>query len=130
MRAVDTNVIVRLFAKDDERQVAAARALLFSDAVFVPKTVILELEWVLRGAYGAPRSMIASAVETVLTTANVEVEDAVAVARALDWFRQGMDFADALHLASSRHVEAFLTFDAGMRRRAASLGIESPVIAP
>jgi hypothetical protein len=41
-----------------------------------------------------------------------------------------MDFVDALHLASSGHVEAFLTFDAGMRRRAASLGIETPVIAP
>jgi predicted nucleic-acid-binding protein len=130
MRAVDTNLIVRLFALDDVEQVTAARQALRNDTVFVPKSVIVEFEWVMRGAYGESRAVIASAIETILATANVEVEDSAAVTRAVDWFRRGMDFADAVHLASSGHADWFVTFDAAMRRRAATLGVEPTVIAP
>jgi hypothetical protein len=66
--------------------------------------------------------------ENILSTENVEVEDAAAVARAVDWFRRGMDFADALHLASSSHVDAF--FDNPMRRRASMLRVKPPVSSP
>src|SRR5829696_8617601 len=121
MRAVDTNLIVRLFAQDDAEQVRTARQSLAADTVFVPKSVIVEFEWVMRGAYGESRGVIASAIETILATANVEVEDAAAVRRAVDWFRQGMDLADAVHLASSGHADWFDTFDAAMRRRAMTL---------
>ena len=130
MRAVDTNVLVRLFARDDARQLAAARQALATDSIFVPKTVVVEFEWVLRGVYREPRATIATAIETILATANVEVEDATAVARAADWFRRGMDFADALHLASSGHVDSFLTFDAAMRRQAENMGARPPVALP
>jgi predicted nucleic-acid-binding protein len=130
MHAVDTNVIVRLFVQDDAAQVAAARQALAADSIFVPKTVVMEFEWVLRGAYGEPRAMIAAAIETILATANVEVEDAAAVERAVDWFRRGLDFADALHLASSGHADALVSFDIAMRRRVAALGVRPPVVAP
>ena len=101
-----------------------------ADSIFVPKTVMIELEWVLRGGYGQSRTTIVAAIETILATANVEVEDAAAVARAVDWLRRDMDFADALHLASSRHADAFVSFDRAMRRRASILGVKPPVVTP
>lgn len=130
MRAVDTNVLARLFVRDDAGQLVAARQAMAADLIFVPKTVMIELEWVLRSGYGQSRTTIVAAIETMLATANVEVEDAAAVARAVDWFRRGMDFADAVHLASSRHADAFVSFDAALRRRASGLGVKPPVIAP
>jgi predicted nucleic-acid-binding protein len=130
MHAVDTNLIVRLFARDNAEQVEAARQALARDTVFVPKSVILEFEWVMRGVYGESRAAIASAIETILDTANVEVEDAAAIVRAGDWFRDGLDLADAVHLASSGHADWFVTFDAAMRRRAQALATKPEVIAP
>ncbi len=96
MRAVDTNVLARLFAQDDAAQLSAARQAMEADSVFVPKTVMIELEWVLRRGYGQSRSTIVAAMEAILMTGNVEIEDAADVARAVDWFGRGMDFADAL----------------------------------
>jgi predicted nucleic-acid-binding protein len=130
MRAVDTNVLARLFVMDDAAQLVAARQAMAADSIFVPKTVMIELEWVLRSGYGQSRTTIVAAIETILATANVEVEDAAAVARAVDWLRRGMDFADALHLASSRHADAFVSFDVAMRRRASTLGVKPPVVTP
>ena len=130
MRAVDTNVIVRVFAEDDPEQADTADGVLAADAVFLPKTVILEFEWVMRSVYRKPAAAIAAAIERMLETANVQVEDQTAVTRAVAWFRQGMDFADALHLASSGHADAFVTFDVDLRRQAARLGVKPPVVAP
>lgn len=130
MRAVDTNLVVRLFAQDDAKQVAAARRALAADTVFLPKSVIVEFEWVMRGVYEASRASIASALQTILDTANVEVEDAAAVGRAVDWFRHGMDLADAIHLASSGHADSFVTFDKTLRRRATKLQARPVVIEP
>ena len=130
MRAVDTNLVVRQFANDDPEQAEIAERVLATDTVFLPKTVVLEFEWVMRGVYRLPTAPIAAAIERMLATANVEVEDRMAVARALGWFRQGMDFADALHLASSSHADDFVTFDVALRRRAARLRVHPQVIAP
>lgn len=129
MRAADTNVILRLFAQDDPRQAAAARQAL-ADGFLVPKTVVLEFEWVLRGVYREPREKIVAAIEAILATANVVVEDMATVERALEWFSRGMDFADALHLASSGHVDAFVSFDIGMRRQATAMKLSPPVVTP
>lgn len=130
MRAVDTNLLVRLFAQDDAEQAGAARRALADDAVFVAKSVIVEFEWVMRGAYGESRAVIASAIRAILATKNVEVEDAAAVARAADWFDQGMDLADAVHLASSGHADWFVSFDRALRRRATKLQARPAVIEP
>lgn len=121
MRAVDTNVLVRLFVNHEPRQTDAARQALASAPIFVPKTVILELEWVLRSLYTFAPGAIASAVEDLISAPDAEIEDEAAVHRAVGWFRQGIDFADALHLASSGHAGVFMTFDNAMRRRATNL---------
>lgn len=130
MRAVDTNVLVRLLINDEPDQAVVAQHVMAAEPVFVPKTVVLELEWVLRSVYRLSPASIATGIEGLLATAAIEVEDAAAVSRAVAWFREGLDFADALHLASSSHVGAFLTFDASLRRRATALGAKPQVAAP
>jgi predicted nucleic-acid-binding protein len=130
MHAVDTNVLVRLFVADDAAQVAAARQATSSTTIFVPKSVVVELEWVLRRSYGQSRATIVAVLEALLAAVNFQIEDSTAVVKALEWFRRGMDLADALHLASSAHGQAFLTFDMATRRRASTLGTKPPVIAP
>lgn len=130
MRAVDTNVLVRLLVNDDPGQAEAAQRAMSAELAFVPKTVVIELEWVLRSAYGQARSEIASAIEGLLAAAGIVVEDSAAVERAVAWFKRGIDFADALHLASSGHVDAFVTFDAVLRRRAAAIGVDPAAVSP
>jgi predicted nucleic-acid-binding protein len=130
MGAVTTNVLVRLFADDDAGQSATARQTLATDAILMPKTVMVEFEWVLRCVYGLPKAAILTALEAIMATSNVELEDAASVARAVDWFRQGLDFADALHLASSGHADDFLTFDVRMRRRVAAMDARPSVTTP
>jgi predicted nucleic-acid-binding protein len=130
MRAVDTNLLVRLLADDDAEQADIAERVLETDSIFLSKTVILEFEWVMRGVYRKPATAVAAAIERMLATANWQVEDSTAVARALGWLRHGMDFADALHLASSSHVNEFVTFNVALRRRSAELRTQPPVVVP
>lgn len=111
MRAVDTNVVVRYLTGDDPDQAGKARAVIGHEAVFVPRTVVLEIEWVLRGAYGLPTTRIIPALRALAGLPGIVVEDAVLVAQALDWAEAGLDLADALHLAAAGECEAFLTFD-------------------
>jgi predicted nucleic-acid-binding protein len=129
MLAVDTNVVVRYLARDDARQTAAAEELLRTEQVLLLKTVLLETEWVLRYTYGFNRELIATALRGISGLPLVGLEDGAAVAQALDWFEEGMDFADALHLASSAGAEKFATFDRRLAATARRLGA-MPVIAP
>ena len=124
MTAVDTNILVRIVVRDTEAQVLRARALLRrQDRVFVPKTVLLEFEWVLRGGYDYTPPQVLAAIRELLDIPNVEVEDEVGVAQALRWYEAGMDFADALHVASAAPGCAFATFDIGLQRAIRRLGI-------
>ncbi len=66
MIAVDTNVLARFITNDDAAQAKRARRLIEAGPVFVAKTVLLELEWVPRGAYGLDRSTILKAVRCFL----------------------------------------------------------------
>ncbi len=111
MHGVDTNIIVRYLTGDDPAQAARARGVIGQTPVFVSKTVLLEVEWVLRGVYGLASKQIIPALRAFAGLPGVSVEDAGLVARALDWAEAGMDFADALHLAAAAGCERFLTFD-------------------
>ena len=112
MVTLDTNIWVRYLTNDDELQARRALKLLENcDAVFVPKTVLLELEWVLRAAYRANPEDIHRSLLHILGLPMVIAESAGQVAAALDFFAQGYDFADALHLASSDATQVFYTFD-------------------
>jgi predicted nucleic-acid-binding protein len=73
--------------------------------------VLLETEWVLRRGYRFRRDRVIAALAAFAGLPRVRLEDPVVVARALDWVRSGMDFADALHLAKAEGCEAFVSFD-------------------
>lgn len=124
MRAIDTNVIVRFLTADDAAQAAAARRIIEEGDVFISSTVILETEWVLRSGYGFSAKAIEAALCGLAGLPGVTVEDPPVLAAALDGMAQGMDFADALHLAKAEGCSAFLTFD---RKLAAAASDWSPV---
>jgi predicted nucleic-acid-binding protein len=117
--ALDTNVLVRIFTRDDPAQAEVAAGVLRREPCLVPKTVLLETEWVLRYTYELEPETILEAFSRLLGFRGVEVEDRAAVLRALRWYRQGLDFADALHLASSGDAESFATFDRTLSSQAA-----------
>jgi predicted nucleic-acid-binding protein len=123
MTALDTNVLVRVITGDDKAQAARAAAFLRAqDSVFIPKTVLLELEWVLRSAYRIEPGTIVSALRDILDVFNVEIEDEPAVRQAIGWYQQGMDFADGLHVASAGPESKFATFDNSLRRKLRRFG--------
>ncbi len=130
MIAVDTNVLVRVMANDDTEQARLAAAMLKrSEQVFISKTVLLEVEWVLRSAYKLDSPTILNALREFLDRPNVELEDESAVRHALNWCQQGMDFADAMHLASAGAGREFLTFDTNLIKKARQLRLRARVVA-
>lgn len=129
MRAVDTNVVVRYLTGDDPKQAGKARAVIGREPTFVPRTVLLETEWVLRGVYDLPPDQVIPALRALAGLPGVLVEDAPLVAKAMDWAEAGLDFADAMHLAAAAECGGFLTFDKRLLRAGTRLsGI--PVAAP
>ena len=132
MIAVDTNVVVRVLTNDDPAQASAAATLLERETVFLPVSVVLETEWVLRSVYGLDRETVARSLRAFLGVPTVTAEAAGRVGQALQWYEKGLDFADALHLASATEAgaERLATFDSMFRRRAEAQGTAVSVITP
>ena len=129
MLAIDTNVIVRYLVDDDHEQFLRAARLIENAPVFVSNTVLLEFEWVLRSGYGYEAGDFAKALRDFAGLATVNLESPELAAAALNWHEQGMDFADALHLAGSAACEAFVTFDRRLAKAAArtdAIAIRAP----
>jgi len=131
MRALDTNVLARFFVDDpDDSQArlqrpAAIAAL--SERSFVSVTVMLELEWVLRGFYALAPKDVSRVLRALASIPHVTIEDRDRVLSALDACDHGLDFADALHLSSSSRASEFATFDRRLARRAKGLGLAPAV---
>lgn len=124
MLAVDTSVIVRILVGDHADQTARARALVETNPIWVPTTVLLETEWVLRNVYRYERIRLAEAIEAFIGLPTVTVEHPGRASTALAALRAGADFADALHLASAVGQEAFLTFDIKLAKAAPPGSVE------
>ena len=118
MRALDTNVLVRALVQDDAAQSRRAQACLSAQPVYIPITVILDLEWVLRSRYRYSPKAIADTMEKLAILENTVVGEQAAVVAAAAKMRQGWDFADALHHALASGCEDFATFDTHLARRA------------
>ena len=105
MPALDTNVLVRFLVQDDPVQGAAATRLIqggvqVGGALFVPVTVLLELEWVLRSAFGFDKAAVMQALFGLLGSFELAFESEGAVEAALGNYADGKaDFADCLHAA-------------------------------
>ena len=128
VRAIDTNVVVRFLTADNAREFKAARAAIEGGDIFVPMTVCLECEWVLRSAYGFAPDQIAGGFRGLAGLPGVSVEEPVLLATALDWMSDGMDFADALHLAKSGGCTEFLTFDRKLAKTAKNRAATAVVV--
>jgi predicted nucleic-acid-binding protein len=117
MIGLDTNVLARYYvqdAGDDEarrQRVIAKRLIESGEALMVSKTVVLELEWVMRGYYGFDAPQVAEVLRHLLSLPLLVVEDRESVERALAGAQAGLDFADALHHASYRACRSVATFD-------------------
>ena len=131
MRSLDTNVLARFFIDDaDDPQAAKQRpaaVAALSERAFVGVTVLLELEWVMRGFYALPRRDIARAMRALAGIEHITFEDRDAVLAALEAFEGGLDFADAMHVSRSSRATVFATFDQRLARRAKGLALSQSV---
>ena len=137
MIAVDTHILARFYCDDPDDAEAkrqrprAKRVMLESPAIFVPLTVVLEFEWVMRGFYEVEPDVFCRTIEHLLGMPHVTIECWEAVKDAIDLHRQGFDFADALHWVSSAACSQFVTFDdRGFARRAKRMKLAPEVSVP
>ena len=137
MIGLDTNVLARYYVEDasdpeSTLQREAARRLIDSGTrLAVSKSVLLELEWVMRGYYEFAPARIARALRHLSALPQVELEDRAAVVAALSHYEAGLDFADAMHHAAYRQCRAMATFDdRKFARRAKRMGLTPPVVQP
>ena len=121
MAALDTNVLVRYVVQDDIGQLAAAKRLIDrcvaeGRSLFVPVTVTLELEWVLRASFGYVKDDVLRVLSNLFSAAELTFESERALEVALQLYREGSaDFADCLHiaLATEADEQPLWTFDKG-----------------
>ncbi len=137
MIALDTNILARAIVEEADadaetrKQQEQARTLIASgQTLFVPITVIEELEWVLRGVYGLAAEDVAALFEDLLAIDTITVDRAAAVRQAVDWHRVGLDFSDALHLAQAGLCSQLLTFDVRYAKLGRRFGLLPTVLAP
>ncbi|MCE2915200.1 MAG: PIN domain-containing protein [Rubrivivax sp.] len=121
MAALDTNVLVRYVVQDDAAQLSAAKRLISRCVreglpLFVPVTVVLELEWVLRARFGFGKNDVLLTLSSLFSATELGFESERALEVALQLFRESSaDFADCLHvaLAAQADEQPLWTFDKG-----------------
>jgi len=119
LAALDTNVLVRYLVQDDAVQGEAAARLIHrgigaGSPLFVPVTVLLELEWVLRSVYDFDKAAVLEAMFGLIGSFELGFQSETAVEMALAQFQRGAaDFADCLHaaLATQAGEQPLWTFD-------------------
>ncbi|MGH8397728.1 MAG: type II toxin-antitoxin system VapC family toxin [Gammaproteobacteria bacterium] len=121
MIAFDTSLVVRIAVGDHPAQKAMALKLLETNTVLIPKTVMLETEWVLRSRYELEPKDIFGFLNYLAESEGVVLEDEGTVRKALDYYRLGSDFADAMHLASAGDAPLY-TLDRAFCRKAVRTG--------
>ena len=120
MTGLDTNVLVRYIMQDDVRQARLASELIETFTVdepgFIPLVAVIELVWVLLSSFELARGQVVQALEVLLRTKEIQVENAATVWRAVRLYRAGRsDFADCLieRSAAAAACTRIMTFDRG-----------------
>lgn len=119
MAALDTNILVRFLVRDDEKQLASVQklvraALAAGETLFVPITVALELEWVLRSNFKFSKEEVTHTLASLLATSELSFESESAFEIALALYKNGSaDFSDCMHtaLAHAAGESPLWTFD-------------------
>ena len=117
MRAIDTNIVIRLIVRDEPGQLAIAENFMQMPYMLLP-TVIMEVIWVLESRYRLAPKDVAERLAPLLGNRHAFIVSVGSVEWALAQYAQGADFADALHLALAAEVQAtaFTTFDKGLSK--------------
>jgi predicted nucleic-acid-binding protein len=119
MRAVDTNVLVRLIVRDDPEQVRIAESFTAPGA-WVSHLVLAEAMWVLDAVYDRTAEQVATAVDMLLNHKDLTIQDADVVSNALEHFRNtpALGFSDCLVLEIARKAGHLPlgTFDRGLAK--------------
>src|SRR5512132_855949 len=133
MRAVDTNVLVRLVTRDDARQVVAAEAFVGAGA-WVPHLALAEATSVLASVYDRSPEAIAVALEMLLNHQHLTLQDADAVAAAVEQFRRrpAVGFSDCLMVEVTRKAGhgPLGTFDRSLAKVDGAHGISALASSP
>jgi predicted nucleic-acid-binding protein len=134
MIGLDTNVLARYYIDDHTDAEAklqrplAQRLIDSGQPLAVCKTVILELEWLMRNIYHLERAAILATLHHMVSLAHLTIEDRPAITQAITNYARGIAFADALHHASYDHCSSMASFDdRKFARRAAAVGLQPPV---
>lgn len=135
MNTLDTNILVRFFVKKSEyephelRQREIAKQLILQPS-FIPITIILELVWVLSAVYHLSKAEIVTSLQFLLNLPHFTIENADSIAQACEYYLQGMDFADALHLLKSAQSDNFYTFDQKFVKKSQALNTPVQAVVP
>ena len=137
MIGLDTHVLARYYIQDAsdaqalKQREAACRLMESGKALMVCKTVLLELEWVMRGYYAFSTAEIAGVMNHLVGLPQVTVEDRESIVQALSHCKAGLELADALHHASYRGCESVASFDdRNFAQRARRMGLTPRVVVP
>ncbi|MFM2317426.1 MAG: type II toxin-antitoxin system VapC family toxin [Thiothrix sp.] len=125
---LDTNVLTRYLTKDDLFQAEAATQLIENNECEVLPSVLLELVWVLssKGTYHLTRTQVLERIRHLFTIPTIYINHPEIIVTTLGWYEAGMDFADALHLANSKH--GFATFDRHLVNKAKEMNAPQTII--
>jgi predicted nucleic-acid-binding protein len=118
MPALDTNVLVRYLIADDKKQFEVAKKYIenaiANEALFIPVSVSVELEWVLRSLYEVDKSMIITTFNRLLEAREIEFQEESSIEITLSFYADSnAAFADCLHIASAQNQGRvpLVTFD-------------------
>ncbi len=134
MIGLDTNILVRYIVQDDAHQASLATDLIertldvAERPGFINSIVLCELVWVLETAYAYRRDQIAETLQRLFEVDRLRVQAPAIAWRALDAYRQGADFADALLAYDNESAGCAYTasFDKRAAARVASIRLVSP----
>lgn len=121
MISLDTSILVRYVTKDHPRLSPLALEIIANNACFVSKAALMEMVFTLESVYRKSREEIVTALRTIFGLTTVRIESQGASAHAISCYADGMDFGDAMILASSAGADKVATFDRDFQRRASRI---------
>lgn len=137
MIGLDTNILARYYVDEPDdleaqhQRQSAQRLLESGQPLMVAKTVVLELEWVLRGYYGFSSAEVAQVLLHLCQMPQITIEARDDVTQAIAHCLAGLEFADALHLSSYRACTSMASFDdKKFARRVNRIGLSPKVTVP
>ncbi len=127
MISLDTSILLRYLLKDHAELSPRALSIIAGNACFVSRAALTEMVYTLESYYRTPRAEVCRALDTMLGLVRVTVEERALTERAVEWYRSGMDFGDAMITASSHASARVATFDRDFARLARKLRAAPPV---